>query len=307
MLDLKEIRELKQLQRLDFIANAIVEGFITGLHRSPYHGFSVEFSEHRPYNSGESIRFIDWKLYARTEKLFVKKFEQETNLRSFFVLDTSSSMLFPYDLRGFSKLEFGIYATAALMFLLQRQRDASGLIMFADDIEFFSQAKLNRVHQNLLLTKLQYLLEHQKDLARNRKTKISGIFHHIADNLPRRSLVVIFSDFLVDEPLEDIIAALEHLRYNKHEVIIFYLLDEKLELNFDFENRGYKFVDIETGEILKLNPNQVRESYQSQFSRFLETFKIRCGQMNIDFVRADINGDFAEILVSYLLKRQKLF
>ncbi len=306
MQSLKQIREIKQLKRLDLIAQSIVEGFITGLHKSPYHGFSVEFSEHRPYNSGESIRFIDWKLYARTEKLFVKKFEQETNLRSFIVLDTSSSMLFPQDSEHANKLEFAIFISAALLYIFQRQRDANGLITFSEDIEFFAQAKLNSAHQNLILSVLQGLLDNQQEL-KNRKTKVSLILHQIAERLPRRSLILIFTDFLVDESIEQIVQALEHLRYNRHEVIIFYLFDEKLEFNFEFENRPYKFVDIETGKILKVNPNFIRKEYKERFSSFLEELKTRCGQMRIDFVKCDVNLDFAQVLIPYLLKRQKLF
>ncbi len=306
MHNLKQIREVKQLKRLDLIASSIVEGFITGLHKSPYHGFSVEFSEHRPYNSGESIRFIDWKLFARTEKLFVKKFEQETNLRSFIVLDTSSSMLFPLESGHANKLEFAIFISAALLYIFQRQRDASGLITFSEEIDFFTSAKLNSAHQNLIISTLQQLLDNQQQL-KNRKTRVSLILHEIAERLPRRSLVLIFSDFLVDESIEQIVQALEHLRYNRHEVIIFYLFDEMLEFNFEFENRPYKFVDIETGKILKVNPNFIRKEYKQRFSAFLEELKTRCGQMRIDFVKCDVNKDFSQVLIPYLLKRQKLF
>ncbi len=306
MQSLKQIREIKQLKRLDLIAQSIVEGFITGLHKSPYHGFSVEFSEHRPYNRGESIKFIDWKLYARTEKLFVKKFEQETNLRSFIVLDTSSSMLFPVDSEHANKLEFAIFISAALLYIFQRQRDANGLITFSEDIDFFTQAKLNSAHQNLIISILQDLLDNQQRL-KNRKTKVSLILHEIAERLPKRSLILIFTDFLVDESLEQIVQALEHLRYNRHEVIIFYLFDEKLEFNFEFDNRPYKFVDIETGKILKVNPNFIRKEYKERFSKFLDDLKTRCGQMGIDFVKCDVNQNFAQVLIPYLLKRQKLF
>ncbi len=306
MLNVQQIRELKQLRSLDLIARSIVEGFITGLHKSPYHGFSVEFSEHRPYNTGEPVRFIDWKLYARTEKLFVKKFEQETNLRSFIVLDTSSSMIFPNDKKRVLKLEFSVYIAAALMFLMQRQRDAVGLITFEQEIDFFAPAKLNQLHLNLLFSKLQEILDNYKAL-QNRKTSISPVLHRIADQLPRRSLILLFSDFLVDEPLDELFAALEHLRFNKHEVIIFYVHDKKLELNFEFDNRPYKFVDLETGNELKVNPNQIRDSYKKRIQDFVNRLDVRCGQMGIDFVRSDINSDFVQVLVPFLLKRQKLY
>ncbi len=306
MLNLQEIREIKQLKSLDIIAKSIVEGFIAGLHKSPYHGFSLEFSEHRPYNRGESIRFIDWKLYARTEKLYVKKFEQETNLRSYIVLDTSSSMLFPVDSGHANKLEFAVYVAAALIFLLQRQRDASGLITFSQQIDLFLPSKLKELHKNLLLSKLQELLDNQAGL-KQRKTKISPVIHELAERLPKRSLVMIFSDFLVDEDLDELIAALEHMRYNKNELILFHLYDQTLEINFEFDDRPFKFVDIETGEVIKLHPNSIRDSYQQRISEYFNALKLRCGQLNIDFVECDVNKDFVQVLVAYLLKRQKLF
>ncbi len=306
MRNLKEIQELKSLQSLEFIARSIVEGFIAGLHKSPYHGFSVEFSEHRPYNNGESIRFIDWKLYARTEKLFVKQFEQETNLRSYVLLDLSSSMLFPVDAGHFNKLEFEIYLAAAFITLFQRQRDASGLVLFSNEIEEFLPAKLNVVHQKLLFTRLQQVLDRSREIER-KKTVISPLFHQIADRLPKRSLVIIFSDFFVQEDLNQIINSLQHFKYNKHEVIIFHLYDRKFEYNFEFDNRLIKFINLETGESLKLNPNFVRQKYREAVSSYFNQLKLRSGQLGLDFVQIDVNQDFAEVLIAYLLKRQKMF
>ena len=306
MNNLKQIQDLKQILALDLIARAIVNGFITGLHKSPYHGFSVEFSEHRPYNSGESIKFIDWKLFARTEKLFVKKFEQDTNLRNFIVLDTSSSMLFPQQKGKSNKLEFAIYISAALMYLFRRQRDANGLLTFSDKIDFFAPAKLNDLHFNYLISYLQYIIDNYRNF-KNRNTDLVSTLHSVAEQIPKRSLVIILSDLLINTDISQLIRALQHLRYNHHEVIIFNIIDQNLEINFEFENRPYKFVDMENGEQLKLNPIEYKENYIKQITSFFAQIKNRIAQLNIDFVSADINRNFSEILITYLLKRQKLF
>lgn len=306
MKNLKQIQDLKQIIALDIIARAIVEGFITGLHKSPYHGFSVEFSEHRPYNSGESIRFIDWKLYAHTEKLFVKKFEQDTNLRNFIVLDTSSSMLFPLNNNKANKIEFAIYISAALMYLFRKQRDANGLVVFSDKIDFFSQAKLNDLHFNYLISKLQNILDTYHNF-KNKKTDLINTLHTVAEKIPKRSLVIILSDLLIDTNLSQLTNALQHLKYNHHEVIIFNVIDQKLEINFEFENRPFKFVDIETNEQIKLNPLLFKENYQKKIDLYFQQIRNQVMKLNIDFVKSDINKQFNEILLTYLLKRQKYF
>jgi len=306
MKNLKQIQDLKQIIALDIIARAIVEGFITGLHKSPYHGFSVEFSEHRPYNSGESIRFIDWKLYAHTEKLFVKKFEQDTNLRNFIVLDTSSSMLFPLNNNKANKIEFAIYISAALMYLFRKQRDANGLVVFSDKIDFFSQAKLNDLHFNYLISKLQNILDTYHNF-KNKKTDLINTLHTVAEKIPKRSLVIILSDLLIDTNLSQLTNALQHLKYNHHEVIIFNVIDQKLEINFEFENRPFKFVDIETNEQIKLNPLLFKENYQKEIDLYFQQIRNQVMKLNIDFVKSDINNQFNEILLTYLLKRQKYF
>ncbi len=303
---LKEIQEIKELAGLDFIARQVVEGFITGLHKSPYHGFSVEFAEHRLYNTGESTRFIDWKLYARTEKLFVKRFEEETNLRHYIVLDTSSSMLFPLQGNDPVKLRFAVYVSAALFYLFNKQRDANGLITFSDKIDFMSDAKLNTVHNNMLLGKLQDILDNYETL-KDRETSLAGVLHEVAEKIHKRSLIVVLSDLITNEPLDEIVDALLHLKYNKHEVIVFHLYDKKFEVNFEFENRPYKFVDLESGEIVKLNPNRIREVYKERLGNINRQVKEKVEQLGIDFVQADINQDFREVLLPYLLKRQKLY
>jgi uncharacterized protein (DUF58 family) len=303
-MNLQEIREYKDLKNLQLIAKYVVEGFITGLHKSPYHGFSVEFAEHRLYNNGESTRHIDWKLFARTEKLFVKKYEEETNLRSHILIDTSSSMLFP-NKNNYNKLFFSIYSAAALIHLLSKQRDAVGLTLFNEKIIFNSDAKLNNTHIHFLINTLQQLLDtEQKSL---KKTYVAQTIHQISELYHKRSLVIIFSDMFDNENYDELFNALLHLKHNKHEVIIFHVFDSKLELNLNFDNRPYKFIDLETGKIIKLNPASIRHNYSKKTKEFFNTLKIKAGQFNIDFVEADINEDFKNVLIKYLLKRQKLF
>ncbi|MDE5611239.1 MAG: DUF58 domain-containing protein [Odoribacter sp.] len=306
MNSLEEIVQYGQFDNLEFIASQIVAGFITGLHRSPYHGFSVEFAEHRVYNTGESTKHVDWKLYARTEKLFVKQYEEETNLRSYLVLDTSSSMLFPYQSEQVSKLHFSVYCAAALIHLLRKQRDASGLCLFGDKIETLTDAKLNSTHIQMLYAHLQGLL--QKDaIPLNKPTSTAEVLHQLADTIHKRSLVVIFTDMFSNGNREELFSALQHLRYNKHEIILFHVKDKRMEENFEFSNRPHIFVDLESGREIKFSPNEIRETYKRQIADFYQELKLRCGQFQIDFVEADINEGFQNVLLPYLLKRSKLY
>jgi len=304
--NLLAIQQYKEFENLGLIAKHIVEGFITGLHRSPFHGFSVEFAEHRLYNQGESIKHIDWKLYARTEKLFVKRFEEETNVRSQIILDTSSSMLFPYkDKKQLSKLGFSIYAIAALIFLLRKQRDAVGLTLFSDKIDIQTNSRLSFSHSQRLFNELEKLLN-IKDNPQKR-TSLSTVLHQVSESIHKRSLVIIFSDLMGEESIESLFSALQHLRYNKHEVILFHVADKKHELDFEFQNRPYKFIDLETGGTMRLNPGEIKEEYRKFTRTFNEQLNHKCGQYKIDLVEADINNDFQEVLLPYLIKRSKLY
>jgi uncharacterized protein (DUF58 family) len=305
-MNLKEIEHFPEFDNLDLIARQVVEGFITGLHKSPFHGFSVEFAEHRLYNKGESTKFIDWKLYARTERLYVKKFEEETNLRAQIIIDTSSSMLFPYKSKLVNKLSFSVYCAAALIYLLRKQRDAVGLSLINNSVDFHSDARLSEVHVQIMYNKLRDLFN-PENTGLNKETDTATILHQLADTINKRSLVIIFSDMFGNEDEEKLFSALQHLRYAKHEVLIFHVTDKKFEQNFEFENRPYKFIDMETGRTIKLNPNEVRETYTKLSSDFIKELKNRCGQYSIDFVEADINKDFTEVLQSYLLKRKRLY
>jgi len=302
---------LQQFGSLEFIARQVVEGFITGLHKSPFHGFSVEFAEHRQYNSGESIKHIDWKLFGRTDKLFVKRYEEETNLRCHIIIDNSSSMYFPVKpdvgIDNPNKITFSIYAAAALLNLLQRQRDAVGLSLFSDKIELSTRARSTSVHMKYLYAELEKMLEPIASNVR-KPTLASEALHQVADMIHKRSLVIIFSDMLEREgDLDEMFSALQHLRYNKHEVVLFHVVDKAKEIDFDFENRPYKFIDMESGEEMRLSPLELRKQYAESANAFVQELKLRCGKYMIDFVPADINAGFRQILHPYLLKREKLY
>ena len=301
---------LQALSKLELIARQVVEGFITGLHKSPFHGFSVEFAEHRLYNSGESTRHIDWKLYGKTDKLFVKRYEEETNLRCQIVIDTSSSMFFPFpknpNLETPNKMVFSVYAAASIIEMLKRQRDAYGLSLFAEDVSLQTPARSNVAHQHLIYDKLENLLE-APAIETKHSTKLGAAIHHIAESIHKRSLIIIFSDMFEDnEHTDELFSALQHLKHNKHEVILFHTIDKNTELDFDYQNRPYKFIDAESDEVLKLNPKDVKEQYTKQIQQFTQELKLRCGQFKIDFVEADINQGFEQILTPYLIKRQKM-
>jgi uncharacterized protein (DUF58 family) len=302
---------LQQFGSLEFIARQVVEGFITGLHKSPFHGFSVEFAEHRLYNTGESTKHIDWKLFGRTDKLFVKRYEEETNLRCQIIIDNSSSMFFPFkdklSIDSPNKITFSIYAAAAIMNMLKKQRDAVGLSLFSDKVELHTNARSTNAHQKYLFTELEKLLiPIGEDI--HRKTMAADALHEISDKIHKRSLVVIFSDmFDTGASADELFSALQHLRHNKHEVILFHVVDHAKEVDFNFENRPYRFIDMESGRELKVNPLEIKDQYVSRLNAFKSELKLRCGQYRIDFVEADINKGFRQILLPYLLKREKLF
>jgi uncharacterized protein (DUF58 family) len=290
---------------LELLAHQVVEGFITGLHKSPFHGFSVEFAEHRQYNTGDNVKNIDWKLYAKTDKLYSKRFEEETNLRCQFVIDVSSSMYFPEPKNN--KLSFSIQATASLMYLLKKQRDAFGLSLFADEIILNSPAKSTTAHQKFLFSQLENLLQKPKV---NAQTNLSESLHQVAELIHKRSLVVVFSDLFASqnnaEKTDEFFDALQHLKFNKHEVVVFNVVDKSKEVNFDFENRPYQFIDMETGERIKVHANQVKENYVSAVSTYRQQIALKCAQYKIDLIDADMNDGFYPVLQSYLIKRQKL-
>jgi uncharacterized protein (DUF58 family) len=297
-----DLSKVKQFGNIEFLARQMVEGFITGLHKSPYHGFSVEFAEHKIYNTGESTRHIDWKVYAKSDRLYTKRYEEETNLRCQILIDTSSSMYYPAETNG--KITFSIMAAASLTYMLQRQRDAIGLTTFSDSIELQTPIKSTGTHVHRLFLQLERLLAEDKP---QKKTSVASVIHLVADKLTRRSLVVIFSDMFEDLSQKDeLFAALQHLKHNQHEVLLFHVADAKTELSFDFQERPYEFIDIETGEKLKIQPSEVRDHYRNAMDAYKQELKLKCGQYKIEFIEADINQGIEQILLPYLVKRNKM-
>lgn len=296
-----QLDRIKELGHIDFLAKQLVDGFITGLHKSPYHGFSVEFAEHKLYNTGESTRHIDWKVYAKTERLYTKRYEEETNLRCQLVLDVSSSMYYPKP--GNGKLAYSLLSAAAIAYLLQKQRDAVGLCTFSDRIEFTSAQKSTTTHLNKLFIQLQSLADTERTES---KTSVARVLHEIAELNPRRSLIILFSDMFDSENTEEIFKGLQHLKHNHHEVLVFHITDKSTEFEFNFDNRPYEFIDLESGDRMKLNPSDVKMAYQEQIDHFYKELMLKCGQLKIDFIPMDIQNDFSDVLYAYLVKRAKM-
>ena len=302
----EQIESLPYLNSIDFYARQIVDGFISGIHKSPYHGFSVEFAEHRIYNQGESIRHIDWKLYGRTDKLYVKKFEAETNLRCQIVIDTSSSMFYPTD-KHIHKAGYSALCAAALIQMLHRQRDAVGLTIYNNAIETHLPAKLSLSHQKVLVNYLDSIMRDRYTENKNKTTSTTTILHEIAEVIHKKSMVVLFTDMFMQDDQKDLFEALEHLRYNKHEVIIFHVIHKKSEQLFELENRPYKLIDMETGETFKLTPSEYREYYRKSIEAQFNELNKRCLKYNIDLVEANIDSPFEQVLSSWFVKRRTLY
>ena len=305
-MDIQEVKNNSGITNLELLANQVVEGFITGMHKSPFHGFSVEFAEHRLYNKGESTKHIDWKLYAKTDKLFVKRYEEETNLRCHIIVDNSASMHYPLvkkvSLEKLNKIGFSVIASAALLEILRRQRDAYGLSIYAKDTEYFAPAKGSERHRRMLLNTLDSLLTEPSKT----KTKTYTALHEIADKIHRRSLIFLFTDmFQADIEQERLFEALRHLKFNKHEVVLFHVFDGKYELNFDFENKPKRFLDVETGEHINLYADRIKEKYKAAVEKYFNNLKMKCMQYKIDYVPADINQGFEQILTTYLISRKR--
>lgn len=292
------------LENLELLAKEVVEGFIIGLHKSPFHGFSVEFAEHRLYNQGDALRHIDWKVYGRTDKLFVKRFEEETNLRCCIALDISSSMHYPQEQGKYSKLQYSALAAASIMQLLKRQLDAAALATFDDEITYFSACRSAFSHYHMLTKELEKTLNYT---ASGKQTNAADALHLIAEKMHKRSLIVVFSDMMDgDEDLDALFSALQHLRYNKHEVILFHITDGRHELSFEFENRPFEFVDLETGEKLKLQPTQVKEQYLAKMNEYQSLIEEKCHQYKIERIPVDLSQPVEQVLYTFLLKRNKL-
>lgn len=305
-MDTKLDINLLEISNLELLANQVVEGFITGMHKSPFHGFSAEFAEHRLYNKGESTRHIDWKLYAKTKKLFVKRYEEETNLRCHLIIDNSASMHYPIvknpTLKKLSKISFSVVASAALMELLKRQRDAVGLSVYSDKMDYYAPAKGSEKHRRMLLKQLESILhKSSKALTETYKT-----LHEISEKIHKRSLIFLFTDmFQTNKSEDELFEALRHLKYNKHEVVLFHTFDEKLEVGLDFENNPKKLVDVETGETINIFASNVQKQYKNEIKKYFNDLKMKCMQYKIAYVPVDVNKGFNQVLISYLISRKR--
>ncbi len=300
--------EYRDFEHLELMASQVVEGFITGMHKSPFHGFSVEFSEHRIYNPGESTKDIDWKLYARTDRLYTKRYEEETNLRCRILLDTSGSMFYPREkmrrVEDPSKFLFSAIASLALMNLLKRQRDGVALSLFGRE-DYHSAVGSTYQHHKAIATKLfQTLSAPQK--AASSEVGLAAQLHLMAEQTHRRSLIIIFSDFMeVEEDPQSFLDALQHLKHAKHEVILFWTLDKSTEQNFDFAAGPHKFVDLETGAELKLNPEELRSLYREEMKAFKADLEEHCLRYKIDLHEVDVAEGYQNIIQSFLIKRKR--
>ena len=304
-----KIEEQKEIisgfKHLELLANQVVEGFISGMHKSPFHGFSAEFAEHKVYNVGESTKHIDWKLFAKTDRLYTKRFEEETNLRCHLIIDNSSSMHFPklknnepfYE----SKVGFSVLASAVLMNLLKKQRDAVGLSIYSDKFEYYAPEKGSDRHHRMLLNQLENLLENPKE---SKNTDTIRFLHQIAEKVHRRSMIVLFTDMFQDGKEEQLFNALQHLKHNKHKVVVFHVIDEKRELNFDFDNTPRKFIDVESGEIINLFAENVKEEYEKKVSDYFKKLSLTCAQNKIKYVPVNVGANFEKILTTYLVEKQ---
>tara|TARA_B100000768_G_C11239591_1_gene358869 strand:- start:104 stop:1027 length:924 start_codon:yes stop_codon:yes gene_type:complete len=306
MIDFSQIQS-SEIKNLAILARQVVEGFITGMHKSPFHGFSVEFSEHKLYNKGESTRHIDWKLFAKTEKLYTKKYEEETNLRCHIIIDNSASMHYPVvkeqRLDQLNKIGFSAVAAASLMEILKRQRDAVGLSIYADTYQYYAPEKGSDRHRKMLLHQLENILTSTSNAA----TETYQYLHEIAEKIHRRSLIFLFTDmFQSNTHREELFEALRHLKYNKHEVVLFHTFDGKTEFKFDFDNSPKKFIDVETGEEVNLYAENIREKYTELVDSYFKELKNKCLQYKIEYVPVDIQQGFYQVLTSYFLSRQKM-
>ncbi|AWG20481.1 DUF58 domain-containing protein [Flavobacterium faecale] len=301
-----QLDKVARFQHLELLANQIVEGFISGMHKSPFHGFSAEFAEHKLYNVGESTRHIDWKLFAKTDRLYTKRFEEETNLRCHIVLDNSLSMHYPalQSNQNFyeNKIGFSVLASAVVMHLLKKQRDAVGLSIFSDAYDYYAPEKGSDRYHRMILSQLESVLEHPKVA---QSTNTVALLHQIAEKMHRRSMIILFTDMFQSEDEEKLFEALQHLRHNKHKVILFHVVDRKKELEFDFDNTPKKYIDVETGEEVALFSDNVQEVYKKEAESYFNKIALTCAQNRIRYVSVDVGDDFEKIMLTYLVEKQK--
>ncbi len=292
---------VSKLKSIELKAKAIVEGFITGLHKSPYHGFSVEFAEHRQYTFGDEVRHVDWRVYARTGRYYVKQYEEETNLCAYILLDTSSSMRFSSDKKFLPKIEYATYLAAALTLLMIQQRDAVSLVTYSNRLHQFLPPSVKPSHQTLIL---KTLAEVSKQVAHTtgEKTSTASALAEFAKRLEKRSLLIIISDFW--DELEKTIAALKHFRHRQNEVIAFHLLD-KVERDFDIGS-DVELLDVETGEVITTSPKQIRMAYRTACEAHIGTLRRNLTDNGIDYVLLETAMSFDLALLAYLRKREEI-
>lgn len=301
-----QIAKISSFQHLELLANQIVEGFISGMHKSPFHGFSAEFAEHKVYNAGESTKHIDWKLFAKTDRLYTKKYEEETNLRCHLIIDNSSSMYYPKlkenQLFYENKIGFSVLASAVLMNLLKKQRDAVGLSIFSDSYEYYAPEKGSDRHHRMLLNRLENTLETSKE---PKKTDTITFLHQIAEKMHRRSMIVLFTDMFQSEDNERLFKALQHLKHNKHKVVLFHVIDKKTELSLDYDNAPRKFIDLETGDEVNLFAENIKTDYEKLVQNYFDKIANTCALYKIKYVPVSVDEYFEKIMTTYLVEKQK--
>jgi uncharacterized protein (DUF58 family) len=302
-----EVNKTSGFKNLELLAKQVVEGFIAGMHKSPFHGFSAEFAEHKIYNQGESTRHIDWKLFAKTDKLFTKRYDEETNLRCHLIIDNSSSMHYPVvkelSIDSLNKAGFSALAAASLMHIFKKQRDAVGLSIYSDKYDYYAPEKGSERHHRMLLDQLSKM---SISKPKNKATNTYEYLHQIAEKMHRRSMIFVFTDmFQPDIDNDKLFDALRHLKYNKHDVILFHVFDKEKEQSFDFDNKPKRFVDVETGEQIDLYAENIKENYEKAVADYFKDIKLKCGQYQIKYVEANINESFNKILTTYMIERQK--
>ncbi|OYU82917.1 MAG: DUF58 domain-containing protein [Flavobacterium sp. BFFFF2] len=293
-------------KHLEVLAHQIVEGFISGMHKSPFHGFSAEFAEHKLYNAGESTKHIDWKLFAKSDRLYTKRYEEDTNLRCHLIIDQSASMHYPQLTTGEpfyrSKIGFSVMASAILMNLLKKQRDAVGLSIYSDKYDFYAPEKGSDRHHRMLLNQLEGMLEAPKVA---RSTDSITYLHQIAEKMHRRSLIFLFTDLFQEGDSAKLFQALQHLKHNKHRVVLFHVLHKETESELQLDSKPRKFIDVETGETLQLFAENVQENYKKAVSAHLKDIENACTQYRISYVPVAVENNFDQIMTTYLVERQK--
>lgn len=302
-----ELNKAGGFKNLEHLAKQVVEGFISGMHKSPFHGFSAEFAEHKIYNQGESTKHIDWKLFAKTDKLYTKRFDDETNLRCHIILDNSSSMHYPilsnFSINNLNKIAFSALASASLMHILKRQRDAVGLSIYSDGYDFYAPEKGSERHHQMLLHQLEKTTEKKQKI---KQTETYTLLHQIAEKIHRRSLIFLFTDMFQTQTNEQkLFEALRHLKHNKHEVVLFHVFDSEKELIFNFDNKPKRFIDVETGQYINLYADSVKENYNKIVKEYFKQLKLKCLQYKIKYVQSNVNQGFNDVLTTYMIERQK--